>query len=362
VNEAVAKKTDFFTRYDAELKHALRVAIAVGVSFAIADVLNLPQGYWAVITAVLVVQTSIGGTLGASRDRLLGTVVGAVVGGIAAFVRPETPLGEGLALVICTAILMVPAVLYPSLRIAPVTAVIMIVGSPSHEGSLLAAGYRVAEIAIGSVIGLAVTLLVFPPRALDLVSSKSQAILEDIANLFRLYAERLEGAEIDESISDLHAKIRNAMAPLEAAIKEASRENIVRLSSRAPPKPVARTFWRVRNDAVIIGRALDRPWPAKIAAALTAPAAALLRAEADRMHAMAEGLRLRREGGMPPVDTEVEAFRHAFQRLEDARVSKTASFEAMSQVFGLSHGFDGLNRNLTDLGARLDELVLGRRD
>ncbi len=357
-----AKKPAWTERYDAELKHALRVAVAVGVSFAIAQVLNLPQGYWAVITAVLVVQTSIGGTLGASRDRLLGTVVGAAVGGLAAFVRAETATGEGAALVICTALLTVPAMIYPSLRIAPVTAIIMIVGSPTHAQSLTAAGFRVAEIAIGSIIGLAVTLLVFPPRALDLVSSRARAILEDLAKLFRLYAERLEGDETEDSISDLHARIRSAMPPLEAAIKEASRETVVRLASHTPPKAVARTFWRVRNDAVIIGRALDRSWPTKIAAVLAPPAAKLLRAEAERLHAMGEGLRHKRASEPTPVDAEVGAFRKAFLQLEETGASKAASFETMSQIFGLSHGFDGLNRNLTELGARFDELATGRRD
>src|SRR5262249_3429766 len=160
--------------------------------------LRLPQGYWAVITAVLVVQTSIGGTLGASRDRLIGTVVGALVGGFAAFVRPETALGEAAALGLCTGLLTVPAVLSPSLGLAPLSAVVVCVGSTSHAGSLAAAGYRVAEIAIGSVIGVAVTLLVFPPRALDLVSSRAQTILSDLARLFALYADRLEGGEAEE--------------------------------------------------------------------------------------------------------------------------------------------------------------------
>lgn len=359
--EAHETKPSWFVRYDAELKHALRVSTAVAVSFTLATVLNLPQGYWAVITAVLVVQTSIGGTLGASRDRLFGTVVGALVGGFAAFVRPETPLGEGLALVFSVAVLTVPAALRPTLRIAPVTAVIMIVGSPTHAASLSSAGYRVTEIAIGSVIGLVVTLTVFPPRALDQVSRRAQAILEDAARLFDLFARRLEGGETDNAISDLHARLRNGLPPLEAAVKEASRETTVRLSSRTPPAAVARTFWRVRNDTVIIGRGLDRPWPSDIAATLTAPTVALLRAEASRMRVMADALRLKKAGSGVSVEAEMEALRHAFVALE-VRGPKKASFEILGQVFGLSHGFDQLNRNLTELSARLDELVSGRRD
>ena len=45
-----------WTRRHAELRHGLRIAAAGVLSFALAHALALPQGYWAVFTAVLVVQ------------------------------------------------------------------------------------------------------------------------------------------------------------------------------------------------------------------------------------------------------------------------------------------------------------------
>jgi uncharacterized membrane protein YccC len=45
----------------AELKLALRVTIAGTLAYAVTKILDLPQGYWAVITAVVVMQASVGG-------------------------------------------------------------------------------------------------------------------------------------------------------------------------------------------------------------------------------------------------------------------------------------------------------------
>jgi uncharacterized membrane protein YgaE (UPF0421/DUF939 family) len=59
------------------------------LSFALAQVLALPQGYWAVFTAVLVVQGSVGGSWKASVDRLVGTLLGAVYGAVIATLVPH---------------------------------------------------------------------------------------------------------------------------------------------------------------------------------------------------------------------------------------------------------------------------------
>src|SRR5689334_1215289 len=76
-------------RRRAEIRHGLRITIAGVLSFALAQALGLPQGYWAVFTAVLVVQGSVGGSWKASVDRLLGTLLGAVYGAVIATLIPH---------------------------------------------------------------------------------------------------------------------------------------------------------------------------------------------------------------------------------------------------------------------------------
>ena len=169
------------------------MAVSVAVAFGIATWwLHLQQGYWAVISALLVMQSSIGGTLGASRDRFIGTLLGAAVGGVAAYVRPETMWGEAAALVLCGGALTVVAARWPSLKVAPVTSVIMIVGNAVRAGSLEAAGTRVFEITLGSLIGVLAAIFIFPAPARQAVGNRVAGTLGDLARLLALIAERLE--------------------------------------------------------------------------------------------------------------------------------------------------------------------------
>ena len=68
------------SKYRSELRLVIRAATAAALSLLVSDALGLPQSYWAVITALIVVQGSLGGTLTAGLDRLIGTLAGAALG------------------------------------------------------------------------------------------------------------------------------------------------------------------------------------------------------------------------------------------------------------------------------------------
>jgi len=53
---------------------------ACALSTLLASLCGLREGYWALITAVVVTQPSLDDTLAASRNRVLGTLIGAAVG------------------------------------------------------------------------------------------------------------------------------------------------------------------------------------------------------------------------------------------------------------------------------------------
>src|SRR5579859_1167865 len=62
-------------------KQAVKTAIAGLISLYVTNLFHLPEGYWAAISALIVMQSNVGATLVASRTRLAGTAVGAAVGG-----------------------------------------------------------------------------------------------------------------------------------------------------------------------------------------------------------------------------------------------------------------------------------------
>src|SRR5580658_4111901 len=64
-----------------QLALSIRVTIAALVALALAQLLQLPLPLWAVLTAVIVTQMSVGRSMKATLDYLVGTLGGAVYGG-----------------------------------------------------------------------------------------------------------------------------------------------------------------------------------------------------------------------------------------------------------------------------------------
>lgn len=69
-------------------KYAVRSAVAAAVAMFIYKFWNIDHGYWLPFTVLIVMQTYFGATWKKSRDRVLGTVAGGIVGGL--FLRLPT--------------------------------------------------------------------------------------------------------------------------------------------------------------------------------------------------------------------------------------------------------------------------------
>lgn len=185
-----------------EIRHGFRIAAAGLASYALASALALPQGYWAVFTAVLVVQGSVGGSWKAAVDRLLGTLMGAAYGAVIATVIPHSdPVALGVALAAALIPLSLLAAFNPAYRVAPITAVILLLGSTgATEGPVRAAVLRTIEVALGGFCGLLVSLYLFPARAHAMLGEAAAIVLRRLSDLFSL----LLGALIEPAESGSH--------------------------------------------------------------------------------------------------------------------------------------------------------------
>src|SRR3954452_8290680 len=166
-----------------ELGLGVRVTVAAFGALAIATAAGLKLPLWAVLTAIIVTQMSVGRSLKVTRDYLVGTVGGAIYGGAVAVLVPHS--GEGAlraVLVPAVAPLAFIAAINPSLNVATVTAIIvLLVPTMSHVSPLDSAIDRVLEVAVGAVTGLLVSFLVLPSRAHGQVRSIAARVLELIA-------------------------------------------------------------------------------------------------------------------------------------------------------------------------------------
>ena len=110
-----------------QLALSLRVTIAALASLALAQLLQLPLPLWAVLTAVIVTQMSVGRSLKATFDYLVGTVGGAIYGGAVAVLVPHS---NEIALLAVLALAVGPlaliAAINPRFSVAPITAIIVL--------------------------------------------------------------------------------------------------------------------------------------------------------------------------------------------------------------------------------------------
>jgi uncharacterized membrane protein YccC len=140
------------------LIHAGRTALAASLCWLLAQLFGLHDGYWGAISAIIVLQSNVGATIQASRDRILGTIIGAVLG-FCCTLFGELPwnyiLAVFLAVVVCGLLGF-----RNSSRLAGVTVtIVMLVQSGSHKSVALD---RVIQVVLGILVAVAVTVLVFP--------------------------------------------------------------------------------------------------------------------------------------------------------------------------------------------------------
>ncbi|MBA4357980.1 MAG: fusaric acid resistance protein [Desulfovibrio sp.] len=177
--------------------HALRTALAATLTVALTRLLGLEQGYWAVFSAILVMQADFGSSILASWARLLGTAVGAALGALAA-TAAEALFGPGLrsltlamfaAIFLCTAL----ARRGENFRLAGVTAAIIICLHESGASAFVLGASRFLEVGLGIVVALAVSLA-WPARARVILRFGAAKGLESLAGLLAaLMASRMSG-------------------------------------------------------------------------------------------------------------------------------------------------------------------------
>ena len=294
-----------------ELGLGVRVTVAAMGALAIALAFGLRLPLWAVLTSIIVTQMSVGRSLKATRDYLIGTVGGAIYGGAVAVLIPHSGEGALLAvLVMAVAPLAFIAAINPSLNVATVTAIIVLLLPTLNHGTPLDFAIdRVLEVAVGAITGLAVSFLVLPSRAHSQIRANAARVLELMASaLNELLSGLTRGRDID-TLHQLQDGIGAALVSLNALGAEAERERAAKLSSGPDTGPLLRTILRLRHDLVMIGRASVVPLPVELQTRLAVPLANASLAMAGYLRMTAAALRLGR--GAPaiwPVQSALEAY------------------------------------------------------
>jgi uncharacterized membrane protein YccC len=144
------------------LRHATRVGIVALLSVIITRALDLQRGYWATLTAVLLLQPLLPATLTRGLQRVGGTIAGGILAtAIAAVVHD--PLGIGIASIVfagvCAAVIQLNYGLY-SLFLTPTFVLLAEV----HARDTHLVSLRIANTLLGAGLAVVGTLLLWPSR------------------------------------------------------------------------------------------------------------------------------------------------------------------------------------------------------
>jgi uncharacterized membrane protein YccC len=345
----------------APLRYCLRMTVAALLAFALAQVWNIPlHGLWAVLTAVVVTQMSVGGSLHATTEYVLGTLGGAIYAAAVGVLIPhDTALALAGVLAITIAPLAYAAAVKPSFRVAPFTAaIVLLISSELGEGPVESALYRLLEVAIGGGVAVAVSLFVLPERAHGVGAAAAARILDLLAQLLpKLLAGFTREVDIAET-TRLQQEAGRAVASFQAIAAEANRERLINLVADPDPAPLVRSLLRLRHDLVIVGRAAAAPLPDRFAQRLGPPLARIAECMSKYLHESAQALLSRR--APPPLKPAQEAlatYNSEIRALRQEGLTRTLSIGEVEQFFTLGFALEQMQRNFADLERCVHEWV-----
>lgn len=346
--------------YSAPLRFSLRFALAALLAYVAAGLLNFPlHGLWAVLTAVMVTQMSIGASVRATAEYVVGTFGGVVYASALALLIPhQSPIVLGGLLALTMAPLAFASALSPSFRVAPFTgALVLLIAGEFGEGPIETAMLRVVEVILGGAIAVTVSLLVLPERAHELGREVAARLLNQLARLLpRLLTGFTQQLDVEESRRHQN-EIGQTIAGLQAHAASSKSERLLSLIQRPEPDPdlLMRNLLRLRHDLVIVGRAAVSPLPAAIAERLGPFIEQVAASAGNYLNESATALVLRRPApSLSPYKSALEAYTAEIAALRREGAMQSLSIADVERTFALSFTLEQMERSFSDLAHTVD--------
>jgi len=343
----------------------LRTTVAAVLALSLALALDLPLPLWAVLTALIVTQMSVGRSLKTSVDYLVGTIGGTIYGAAVVLLIPHrTELALLLVLMLAVAPLALLAALKRNLNAVPVASIIVVLmPAITHAGPLDSAINRVLEVMLGVVVGLGVAFLVLPAGGHRLARQEAARMLDLLAQaLGRVLAGPLDSGA-NESLRDLYDRIGQSIADFTVSATEGERERLARLSVEPDTQPLGRTLLRLRHDVVTIGRIAGGDLPEPVHSRLASRLAAIGRIGSFYLRACGMALAASQP---PPSESDLEAaFVAALAEAASVRhegLTRELTDKAAGRFFALTFALEEMRRTCGDLAhdVEITAAALGR--
>ena len=133
----------------------LQIAVAAVIALFFARLLQLPEAFWAPISAIVCSLDAVDGATRVARRRLLGTFFGVTIAAIQISLTPHGLISYALAIAILGVICGLIKLHSSSFRFGAI-ALTVVATSPDKAAVWLTAGTRFVDVALGILVALAV--------------------------------------------------------------------------------------------------------------------------------------------------------------------------------------------------------------
>jgi uncharacterized membrane protein YccC len=206
------------------IKQGIKTGLAGAITYGIYAGWNLPEGYWAVFTALVVTQTNLGASWKAALYRTIGSTTGAVAAALLTPIVGTGRLRAGIVLFLLAAFFGYLTALHPSFAAAGFTVAIILVFSSRDEPWHLA-WYRVLYTLMGAFVAFAVGVLIWPIHAREDLRTKLASILEGCGALYGAVTDAaIKEVRKEEEIQQLSQKLHALRRGITEQMDEARSE------------------------------------------------------------------------------------------------------------------------------------------
>ena len=340
------------------LRLAIQTTIAACLAYVVVDALALSQGFWAVMTAILVTQANVGASLGLAAERLGGSLLGVIVGGAVAVALADAQELKFAGLAVTVLILGFFSAHRPSLRIACVTAAIVVLGDPSLGPPISSAENRMIEVVVGTVIAILTSLIVFPSRA---GPSFARQVTRTFTPLFEVARDTLSaamGEPLDiEAMGAQGTQIRAAFAEGDTLAREARLEVAGYIGDSPDPEAILRALRRLWHTEIMLLRAVAEPLPEK-AVQILGPQIETLRAAIDDVaKQLASPTTAYAAPNLAEVESALAAIEHRMEEMRARGETRDLSMDDIIRLMAFDFALGQLRLNLRDIAERTTELA-----
>ena len=157
-----AKEREWLRVNEEDLIDAARTTIATVASLLFARLFHLPEAYWAGIATIIVMQSTLGAAWTISKERLIGTALGAATGALLSTYSGQNVAAFGAGVFAMGLLCAFLGIGRGAYRYSGITLIVVMLIARTQPAWIVAV-HRFVEISVGIAVGLLVTA-VWPER------------------------------------------------------------------------------------------------------------------------------------------------------------------------------------------------------